>query len=525
MKVGYQYVRISQAEQSNWSISGQQKINETYAQHHGIRIEKTFIDEGRSAKNFERPEWKRLVTDLAKNRHRVDYLIISKYDRLIRNTLEGLQQLQRLEEKWGVQVLSAMESYAINPQDPMFFKLRADLLVNAEFERRVISDRSKFGTWQAKLQGRHIGQAPWGYTNARDERNKPIIIMDKNKRDVICEIFDRYLAGDTLGSITESARQKGFNVKSNSAIMRVLQNAVYAGMIRVPSYKGSAEKLIDGLHEGMIDKHTFYAVNEKIRRAEYHTKMSINPNLPLRGLILCEGCGSPLTGSKSKGKGGYYFYYRCLRCGGQNHSAIKSHKQLIEILDMLSLSKEIIDLIHEQIVEAFKKRMSNVAGKISRLNREVRTLTDRLDSLEDKYIRDAISQDTFDKWSDRLRRDLNGKEHELRKLESLDESILFRSKARLDRMKGLGSFYQGMDVIRKQDMFKAIFPAVATKTKSGYRTPMVNPIFSHNLHLFKGLDLLEIEGGIENVASTPICTPKGSIIEHLSLVDSIFKVG
>lgn len=127
MKKAYQYVRISQAEQSNWSIEGQKELNDQYARRHNIEIVRTFVDDGRSAKDFDRPGWKELERELSKNRHKIDYLIIPKYDRLIRNTLQGLQQLEKIENTWNVMVLSAMESYAIDPNDPMFFKMRADL--------------------------------------------------------------------------------------------------------------------------------------------------------------------------------------------------------------------------------------------------------------------------------------------------------------------------------------------------------------------------------------------------------------
>ncbi|HWY38296.1 MAG TPA: recombinase family protein, partial [Bacteroidia bacterium] len=144
MKTAYQYVRISDDDQSNFSISGQQKMNDDYALKHDIRVLKTFSDDGYSAKDFNRPSWKELEKELSKNKNKVDYLIVWKYDRLIRNAAEGLAFIEKLEQKWNIKLLSVMENFFIDPHSPYFFKSRADLLVNAEFERRVISDRSKF---------------------------------------------------------------------------------------------------------------------------------------------------------------------------------------------------------------------------------------------------------------------------------------------------------------------------------------------------------------------------------------------
>ena len=44
MKKAYQYIRISQEDQSNFSLSGQQKMNDEFAQKHNIEIEKIFIE-------------------------------------------------------------------------------------------------------------------------------------------------------------------------------------------------------------------------------------------------------------------------------------------------------------------------------------------------------------------------------------------------------------------------------------------------------------------------------------------------
>lgn len=492
MKKAYQYVRISQADQSNWSIEGQKGLNQQYAMRHNIEIVRTFVDDGRSAKDFDRPGWKDLEKELSKNRHKIDYLIIPKYDRLIRNTLQGLQQLEKIERSWNVMVLSAMESYAIDPNDPMFFKMRADLLVNAEFERRVISDRSKFGTWQAKMQGRHIGHAPWGYDNARDDQNKPIIVIDPGKVEVIKEIFQRYVSGDELNVIAKAALEKGFSVKGRSAIKRVLENPVYAGMIKVPSYKGDSEKMVDALHDGMIDRYTWYQAQERLRTTNKHVKVSLSEDLPLRGLITCQQCGNALTGGRSKGNGGYYHYYRCLNCAGEHFSAIQSHSQLSMILELFSFDRRTIDRIHDAIFQIYKDRKSSSKHLVTTLKKDIALLRAKAESLEEKFIRDAITSDTYQKWSNRINRDLHGKENELLKLESLNESILFETKNSLEKMTDLQGIYHSMDVLRKQDFFRYVFPAGSIKFQKGYRTKFVNPLLAHNLHKFNGLEVLDV---------------------------------
>jgi DNA invertase Pin-like site-specific DNA recombinase len=58
------YIRISQLDQSNFSIDGQQSILKKFAKDQGLNIVDTFIDNGKSARNFNRPEWKKLIASL-----------------------------------------------------------------------------------------------------------------------------------------------------------------------------------------------------------------------------------------------------------------------------------------------------------------------------------------------------------------------------------------------------------------------------------------------------------------------------
>lgn len=171
MHYAYAYLRISSEDQSNFSLEAQEEIIKRYAASHNFSIQKVFTDDGVSAKNFNRPAWKRLEIDLSKSKGEVKAVIVAKYDRLIRNAAEGLALLERFEMKLQVQMISAGENFYIDPHSPFFFKIRADMLVNGEFERRVIADRTKMGIWQAKKQGRFLGTAPFGYKNARDSSN------------------------------------------------------------------------------------------------------------------------------------------------------------------------------------------------------------------------------------------------------------------------------------------------------------------------------------------------------------------
>ena len=77
----------------------------------------------------------------------VFYFLLKQNNRFARNAGEGILLIEKLEQRYGIRVISVMENISIDPHSPFFFKMRVDMLVTAEFERRVISDQSKAGIW------------------------------------------------------------------------------------------------------------------------------------------------------------------------------------------------------------------------------------------------------------------------------------------------------------------------------------------------------------------------------------------
>ena len=514
MKKAYQYIRISMKDQSNWSINGQIETNERYAKSHNINIVKTFIDDGKSAKNFDRPEWIKLEKQLKKNRAQVDYLIVTKYDRLTRNVSEGLAMIELIEIKLGIRVLSVNENISIDPHSPFFFKIRADMLVNAEFERRVISDRSKFGTWQAKSQGRFVGQAPFGYLNARDDRNKPIIVVDSSKAHIINEIFKEFVAGLSLSHIKKNARERGFTRKGNVAIKRILSNPVYAGYVVVPAYKDNAEKIIRGIHEAIVSEVTFHKAQEKLV-GKPQPKLLNNDHLPLRSIICCQHCGKLMTGARSLNKAKkYYHYYRCNPCK-EYYRNTYTHNELIEVLGQLSLEKEYLLMTKQMIQKGVNEQSKSREKQLKNVRREITKLSELVDNVEEKYISGKIGDETYRKWHGIYTRDLQGKKVELLELEDDKTEIKRNFLKHMDLLKDLPSLYQKSDFTGKQLFIRCLFPDKFIKLNTGFGTPSINPLFNHNIIDVQGITITDQLKNGTLLSKNPISTRNGFVIEHL----------
>ena len=106
MKKGIVYLRISNDRQSNHSISGQNMVVQSWCERNNVQIIDTFTDEGFSARNFDRPDFKRLNTFIEKHYRRVDHLIVFAFDRFSRDAGEAIVAIKKLQRQFAIKVVS-----------------------------------------------------------------------------------------------------------------------------------------------------------------------------------------------------------------------------------------------------------------------------------------------------------------------------------------------------------------------------------------------------------------------------------
>ncbi|CDN46565.1 recombinase family protein [Neorhizobium galegae] len=112
-----------------------------------------FEDEGFSGAITNRPG----LTKALRRLKRGDTLIVWRLDRLGRSLIHLVKTVTRLQNR-GVEFLSLTESMDTgNPAGALVFHIFAAL---AEFERRLISERSAAGIAAAKAKGRLLGRRP-----------------------------------------------------------------------------------------------------------------------------------------------------------------------------------------------------------------------------------------------------------------------------------------------------------------------------------------------------------------------------
>lgn len=514
VKKAYIYARISESEQSNFSISGQVADGKEYCRRNDIAVSGVFVDDGFSAKNFERPSWKNLLRSLRANYREVDFVVVMKFDRLIRNAAEGLATIEKLERRYNIRVVSIQETISIDPNSPFYFKMRADMLVNADFERRVISERSKYGVWRAKMEGRFLGRAPYGYRNERDADGRPIIVVDEEQADVVQWIFQQYAAGVSVATIRRGAQKRGFQLSGKMAVERIVGKSVYKGIIEVPAFRENAARSVSGVHEAIIDPDIWETANDRLNGRQRQNMALLREEMPLRGVLLCPDCEKAMTGSGSRGNGGVYFYYRCDSCG-DNFSAIRTHQKFERLLGSLSFTSSQLEKIGEAVRRKAEKRMKESGRKKARLLREVSELEEKIHNMEDRYFAGKIADATFKKWSGIYSRDLNGKRAELTRINEQSEDVWERVDNYRQYLTGLSKLYNSVSVETKQRLVRAIFPGQLFRTSEGFGTKQLNELLALNANGIKGLQLIGGDGNAQETSNSPISTRKGELGEPL----------
>lgn len=508
------YTRLSDEDQSNYSLSGQERAINEYCARHGLKLIKIFSDNGQSSYTFDRKAFQLLEKELKG----VQYLIVYHLDRFSRNMAEAMLKIKQYLDK-GVKVRDVTEPLDLDDHDPNTFLLRSMKFMVAESELHRIRQRTKAGIVQANLSGRHINMAPRGYKNARDAAGKPILVIDEEKAFVIRLIFREYLNGMSLAGLRQLAIRHGFQHIGNSGIQRILANPIYAGMIKVPATRTTPAKLVSGLHTPLISEQDFWLTQEKL-----HGKTITAQNreeVPLRGVLHC-WCGKKLTAGNSKGKNKYYWYYLCKE-HRENFPASRLHAQFNELLDTLSFDQQEIEAVMRELTARIQEYFATRAAKMEQLRKDLSAIENRIASVEERYLRRPdISEEAYNKVMAEYKSDRARLYRELAAANTNEKAYWNKLQEILLRMSDLRAAWEAMPLHKKHQFVNLVFDQQLSYENGTYRTPRLHELFEHNVQKLKEKGLLTISNPVKKIGEIPNRTRDGNPIEHLEQLADIF---
>ena len=215
------YRRVSTAEQKKTgnSLNSQKDQLRNFCHNKEIQIIKEF-EEDYSAKNFNRPEWKKLNDFAKKNRSKVDFLLVFDWDRFSRNAYEALGVINDFN-KLNIEV-NCVEKW-VDYNDPTQIMMQLMYLGLPEVDNRIRSQKVTMGMRQGRKEGRWNVSQPFGYIPGVDHFGKTLMKVDPDKGQLLKSLFEIYSSGNyTQSEILEMTIFKPLKL-SKSNLSRILK--------------------------------------------------------------------------------------------------------------------------------------------------------------------------------------------------------------------------------------------------------------------------------------------------------------
>ena len=374
------YCRVSTTEQNEkgYSIDEQQERLRLYAEAHGRKDFKMYVDGGYSGASTDRPALRELLRDI--KARKIDKVLVYKLDRLSRSQKDTLYLIEDEFLQNGVDFESMQERFDTSTS---FGRAMVGILaVFAQLEREQIKERMSMGKAGRAKEGRWHGggYSPIGY----DYHDKELHINEYEAVHVR-EAFNLYASGKSIKQIEQTFLDKGYTHAhgpyNHITLKRMLENDLYVGVVK---HKGEKFK---GIHEPIIDKALFDRVQE--RRSLEKGKAAGRPTTAtyLSGLMFCGKCGSRYA-CTSHAVGNKYRYYTCYnrrpvnkamysgtRCDNTNYRVDKLDELIFSELRKLSLDPSRIEESKDNLLE-IKAKERTLSAQIEKLQEKKSRLID-----------------------------------------------------------------------------------------------------------------------------------------------------
>lgn len=454
----YIYIRVSTAMQvEGYSLEAQKERLTKFAAFQEMEVVREYCDAGKSGKSITgRPEFTRMLQDIAESQEDIDFILVFKLSRFGRNAADVLNSLQHIQD-FGVNLICVEDGIDSSKDSG---KLTITVLsAVAEIERENILVQTMEGRKQKAREGKwNGGQAPFGYT--LDSKNSTLVV-NPEEAEMVRLIFDKFVHTDMgADTICDYLNQHGYSKKrvrdqevshfTRSFLMRVLDNPVYTGKIAygksaTEKVKGSRDEykrvktddylLTDGLHDAIIDEETWETARQKRKRTgqRWVKTHSLEHEHILSGIIKCPLCGAGMTGTvyrRHNKKTDEYkdtFYYRC-------HHRKRADGKLCDFAPKLNQDKfnsEVEDVIRYMVREGrFREYMKNKLDEqvdVSYLEDEKKQLQGQMQQVQGakkKLLQMIDRLDSGDRHYDQKNQDMSERLDNLYdRISELDEEI------------------------------------------------------------------------------------------------------
>lgn len=403
-----EYIRISREDgdkAESDSIGNQRMLlNEFINTREDLRLYDTYIDDGFSGTNFNRPAFGRMLDDIEAGK--VNCVIVKDLSRFGRDYIDTGRYLERYFPQRDIRFISVTDN--IDSEKQAYDMLLPIKNIFNEQYARDISKKIHASMAAKQKAGEFIGAfASYGYKKSESDKNK--LVTDHYAASVIQRIFTLYVNGYGKNSIAgilnregilcpslykkmngeqykNGNRLEGTSYWTYSTINRILQNEMYLGnmvqgkksqnMRSRPQIKGRREWIVvENTHEPIITQELWDKTQELLKRRTRSLPIAQDWSI-FAGFLKCGDCGRALVKKVRKREGKEEVCYCCgtyVRMGKRYctpHSIFCRDLENVITRDLNTMLQNVSDLselVIKQIIEEKRVSAGNVYGK----NREI----------------------------------------------------------------------------------------------------------------------------------------------------------
>jgi site-specific DNA recombinase len=300
-----------------------------------------YNDGGFSGASLDRPALKQLLVDI--HARKIDCVVVYKVDRLSRSLLD-FARLLSLFEKRGVSFVSVTQEF--NTTTSMGRLTLNILLSFAQFEREIISERTRDKMSAARRKGKWVGGTPvLGYDI--DPQGGGLVV-NAAEAERVREIFAICAGCTTLAGAQNAVEARGLVTKdwisksgkhhggqrfTPSGVGALLRNILYMGEV---CHKGV---IYPGEQPAIVERALWARVQQQLKIETRRGARQGKVDALLSGLLYCAHCGERMRSAYSSRHGRRHLYYVCRnkkadpKCQQKPVASVDLEPSLIEQLE------------------------------------------------------------------------------------------------------------------------------------------------------------------------------------------------
>lgn len=452
------YIRLSREDDDknyeSESIVNQRSLLLQYARENNLNIYDIYIDDGYSGTNFDRPGFKKLISDIENKK--INMVITKDMSRLGRDYIGTGELVEKYFPEHNVRYIAVtdnIDTFLDNSNNDIApFKA-----IMNDFYAKDISKKIRSSLKAKMKEGKYIGgRAPFGYR--KDPKDKNHLIINPEQSIIVKRIFEMCLSGKspfkiskqlTIEHIKTPAEYYDFNWNNNcylhygvwhsKTIRDILTNRTYTGDLvqnkrnkvnykikKITKNNLKDYIVVENTHEPIIDKNIFYEVQKRLpknvgrnEKKEYYL---------LDGLLYCGDCGHRISVTPRRKKDNRCYticnYYRTYI----NDKVCTTHSNNYDILEKIILETlkkcclNYIDkkYIKDKVIYSLDDNNEIIIKKeIDNLIKEIKQINSNLDTIYIDKLNKNINNEQFERIKNRLELDLDNKQKKYNELINL----------------------------------------------------------------------------------------------------------